>query len=436
MMNRALRKVRLVVKLETSMNNRLFPLIAVISVFLAACTQTQSTPVPDAGDIPFVVDDEKVFAEGHLVPKEFVRLAFVASGRVAEILVEEGDVVNAGEVVARLGDREILEAAVAGAQLEISAAELEKVAAEADLLSAELALEALNENWPQQATLAQQALKDARQRQYNANRNLGYLTSAASQTDIDLAFTQVVLAENALERAKENFEPYENKPADNLVRAAFQQKLAEAQKSYDAAVRVYNALIDTSNDFDISQGEAELAIANAQLEQAEQDYNELLNGPDPDDVALAEARIKAAQARIETAGQRILTAQTNLAAAQSNLDNLDLVATITGTVVEIDLIAGEQVTPGVPVVQIADFSSWYVETDNLTEIEVVNVAVGQPVSVTPDSLTDVVLTGTVEDISDLFEEKRGDVTYTARILLDNFDPRLRWGMIVVVTFEE
>ncbi len=436
MMNRALRKVRLVVKLETSMNNRLFPLIAVISVFLAACTQTQSTPVPDAGDIPFVVDDEKVFAEGHLVPKEFVRLAFVASGRVAEILVEEGDVVNAGEVVARLGDREILEAAVAGAQLEISAAELEKVAAEADLLSAELALEALNENWPQQATLAQQALKDARQRQYNANRNLGYLTSAASQTDIDLAFTQVVLAENALERAKENFEPYENKPADNLVRAAFQQKLAEAQKSYDAAVRVYNALIDTSNDFDISQGEAELAIANAQLEQAEQDYNELLNGPDPDDVALAEARIKAAQVRIETAGQRILTAQTNLAAAQSNLDNLDLVATITGTVVEIDLIAGEQVTPGVPVVQIADFSSWYVETDNLTEIEVVNVAVGQPVSVTPDSLTDVVLTGTVEDISDLFEEKRGDVTYTARILLDNFDPRLRWGMIVVVTFEE
>ncbi len=436
MMNRALRKVRLVVKLETSMNNRLFPLIAVISVFLAACTQTQSTPVPDTGDIPFVVDDEKVFAEGHLVPKEFVRLAFVASGRVAEILVEEGDVVNAGEVVARLGDREILEAAVAGAQLEISAAELEKVAAEADLLSAELALEALNENWPQQATLAQQALKDARQRQYNANRNLGYLTSAASQTDIDLAFTQVVLAENALERAKENFEPYENKPADNLVRAAFQQKLAEAQKSYDAAVRVYNALIDTSNDFDISQGEAELAIANAQLEQAEQDYNELLNGPDPDDVALAEARIKAAQARIETAGQRILTAQTNLAAAQSNLDNLDLVATITGTVVEIDLIAGEQVTPGVPVVQIADFSSWYVETDNLTEIEVVNVAVGQPVSVTPDSLTDVVLTGTVEDISDLFEEKRGDVTYTARILLDNFDPRLRWGMIVVVTFEE
>ncbi len=418
------------------MNNRLFPLIAVISVFLAACTQTQSTPVPDTGDIPFVVDDEKVFAEGHLVPKEFVRLAFVASGRVAEILVEEGDVVNAGEVVARLGDREILEAAVAGAQLEISAAELEKVAAEADLLSAELALEALNENWPQQATLAQQALKDARQRQYNANRNLGYLTSAASQTDIDLAFTQVVLAENALERAKENFEPYENKPADNLVRAAFQQKLAEAQKSYDAAVRVYNALIDTSNDFDISQGEAELAIANAQLEQAEQDYNELLNGPDPDDVALAEARIKAAQARIETAGQRILTAQTNLAAAQSNLDNLDLVATITGTVVEIDLIAGEQVTPGVPVVQIADFSSWYVETDNLTEIEVVNVAVGQPVSVTPDSLTDVVLTGTVEDISDLFEEKRGDVTYTARILLDNFDPRLRWGMIVVVTFEE
>ena len=42
----------------------------------------------------------------------------------------------------------------------------------------------------------------------------------------------------------------------------------------------------------------------------------------------------------------------------------------------------------------------------------------------------------MESISDLYEEKRGDVTYTARILLDEDDERLRWGMTVVVTFEE
>jgi hypothetical protein len=36
----------------------------------------------------------------------------------------------------------------------------------------------------------------------------------------------------------------------------------------------------------------------------------------------------------------------------------------------------------------------------------------------------------------LFEEKRGDVTYTARIRLDNIDPRLRWGMTVATVFED
>jgi hypothetical protein len=54
----------------------------------------------------------------------------------------------------------------------------------------------------------------------------------------------------------------------------------------------------------------------------------------------------------------------------------------------------------------------------------------------PDALPDLELTGTVESIDDFFEEKRGDVTYTARILLNESDPRLRWGMTVVVTFEE
>ena len=414
----------------------LFLVLGLLTVATVACSQAEATPENAIEAIPIVEDDGKIIAEGRLVPNDFVRLSFITAGQVAEILVQEGDQVQVGDVIARLDNREPYEAAVAGAELELAAAELEKAAAETERLSAELALEALNENWPQQATFAQQALKDARQRQYNADRNLRYLTSTASQTDIDLAYTQVVLAEDALDKATEAFEPYEDKPANNLVRATLQQRQAEAQKAYDAAVRKYNALIDAANDFDISQAETELAIANAQLEQAQEDYDELVVGPDPDDVQLADARIATATTRIRTAEQRILTAQANLAAAQANLDNLDLTATIAGTIVDLSLIVGEQVTPGVPIVQIADFSSWYVETDNLTELEVVRVGLGQLSSIHPDSLPDITLTGQVEKISDLFEDKRGDVTYTARILVDDIDPRLRWGMTVVVTFEE
>ena len=152
-------------------------------------------------------------------------------------------------------------------------------------------------------------------------------------------------------------------------------------------------------------------------------------GPDPDAVILADSRFA-------TAETRVTTAESALLAAESTLSDLDLVATMDGVVVELDLTPGEQVSPGRPVVTLADFSSWYVETDNLTEIEVVDVSLDQAVAIVPDALPGLSLSGVVESISDTFEEKRGDITYTTRILVDEIDPRLRWGMTVVVSFEE
>ena len=85
---------------------------------------------------------------------------------------------------------------------------------------------------------------------------------------------------------------------------------------------------------------------------------------------------------------------------------------------------------------LADFSQWIVETDDLTEIEVPEISIGQSVTIVPDALPDLELTGMVERISDVFEEKRGDITYTARIKLNEENELLRWGMTVVVTFEK
>ena len=143
-----------------------------------------------------------------------------------------------------------------------------------------------------------------------------------------------------------------------------------------------------------------------------------------------------ADSRIATAEVRLATAESALIAAESALSDLDLVATIDSRVVDLNLTPGEQVTPGRPVVTLADFSQWYVETDNLTEIEVVDVSLDQGVSIVPDALPEITLNGEVELIKDLYEEKRGDITYTMRILVPEIDPRLRWGMTVVVTFEE
>jgi len=85
---------------------------------------------------------------------------------------------------------------------------------------------------------------------------------------------------------------------------------------------------------------------------------------------------------------------------------------------------------------LADLSSWIVETDNLTEIELPQIEVGQSVTVSFDALSGVELQGTVTAIRPLFEIRQGDVTYAVKISLDENDPRLQWGMTAIVTFGE
>ena len=412
-----------------------FLILVIVSMALAGCSSASEQLIDDPTAIP-VVDDFAVIAEGRLVPKESVQLSFVTAGQLVEILVSEGTDVKTGDVIARLGDREPLEASLAAAELELLGSQFELTSARLELLNAQKMYDELFENWPIQVTQAQQELINTRQAVHDTERDLNYKTTTAAQFDIDVAWTQVVLAEDALEDAEEKFEPYENKPEGNLVRANFQSKLARAQKAYDAAVRNYNAIKGTANEFDISQAEASNDTAVARLEQAQKDYDELVEGPDSDEVALAEAGIESVQARIAAAEGRTDTARVNIVAAQAALEDMDLTAPFDGTIVTLDMISGEQVTPGVPVAVLADFSQWFVETDNLTEIEVVDVTENQAVTFIPDALPDVVLSGNVDRIDDIFEEKRGDITYTTRIRVDEIDSRLRWGMTVVVTFED
>ena len=83
---------------------------------------------------------------------------------------------------------------------------------------------------------------------------------------------------------------------------------------------------------------------------------------------------------------------------------------------------------------IADFSNWQIKTDNLTEINVVNVKPGQKVEIVLDALPELTFKGQVAAIDMVYEEKRGDTTYTATIVMEQNDPQLRWGMTAAVEF--
>jgi HlyD family secretion protein len=388
----------------------LFILLLLGGILTAACSAigSQTTGEAEPTDIPIVEADIEIISEGRLVPRQHVNLSFKAGGQVAEVMVEEGDSIESGQVIARLADSEQLEVAVANAELE--------------LLNAQQARQELVKNTDVNTALALQAITDARDAVRDAERYQNNLQAGSRQTDIDSARADVIILEEKLDKAKEKYEPYANKKEDNIKRATFLSKMADAQAKYDNAVRLLNNLQGSASELDIAIADASLAVAQAQLALAEQTYEDLKDGPDPDDLAAVESRITAAE--------------TGLTAARAAFENLELLAPFSGTVVDLQLKVGEQVSPGLPIVLLADISERMVETDDLTEIEVPEIRVGQSVTVTPDALPELELSGTVESISDLFEEKRGDITYTVRIQLNEEDERLRWGMTVVVTFVE
>jgi multidrug efflux pump subunit AcrA (membrane-fusion protein) len=370
-------------------------IVLMTMLVLTACGgSTTASNSASPTDVPVVTSDVNVVVEGKLVPRESEQLSFFANGQVEEILVEEGDQVKKGDVLARLGNREAIAASIAGA--------------EAELLAAQQAYDSLNDNVNVARSEAVRAVAAANKAVRDAQYQLDNFIIPVSQEGLT-ALEGVELMQKKMDEARKAFEPYRLESFSSTIRNSVKTKLDNAQSDYNAAVRRL--------EYETALSDAEAVLANAL-----RDYKDLQSGPDPDLVAAAQARIKAAE--------------TSLASAKATLDNFELVASIDGTVVKQDLIVGQQVTAGQVGIIIADFSQMYAETDDLTEIEVVKVAVGQKVSIVPDALPDLELAGTVDRISDVYEEKRGDITYTAKILLNEVDPRLRWGMTVVITFNK
>jgi multidrug resistance efflux pump len=378
----------------------------VAAMLLGAC-QLQTQAAQEPTQVPIVTGDSAIVVEGRLVPKEHVALSFNMPGVIADVLVEEGQTVEPGQVIASLDQKPRLAAAVSAAELE--------------LVNAQQAMKTLDETATVNTAAAQQKVAAAREAVRYAERYLNNLNSGSRGTDITKAEANVVLLKDRLDEAREDYAPYENKPEDNVTRATYLSRLADAERKYEDAVRLLNNLAGTPSDIDQAVAEANLSLAQAQLALAETEYEEVKGGPDPDDLQAAQARLSAAEA--------------GLVAAQAALADAELKAPFGGTVVRLDLKQGEQAIPGQQAVVLADLSGWVVETEDLNEMEVTDVQIGQTASLLPEPIPDLELSGTVDSISQIYQELHGDITYKAKINLDETDPRLRWGMTVTVRFE-
>jgi multidrug efflux pump subunit AcrA (membrane-fusion protein) len=256
---------------------KLITLLLIGSCLLFGCSGFGQQATPTLEVQPEVDFNPVVSATGLVVPTQWTTLSMTTAGTVEEVLVKEDRQVEAGQTLIRLKGTENLTAAVTTAELELA--------------SAQKALDDLYKYPEVRRAQAAQDVVDAKQAVEDAQERLNNLLEQSPQTDIDQAFAIVVLARDRLDKIKEDYEPYENKPEDNLVRAALLSKMAQAQDQYDDMVRLYNNLVGTADELDLAQAEADLELAKAQLIKAEQDYEVLKKGPLPEEVALAEKRL-------------------------------------------------------------------------------------------------------------------------------------------------
>ncbi len=165
-------------------------------------------------------------------------------------------------------------------------------------------------------------------------------------------------AKDDLDTAQADFDEYKDLDENNATRQAYQDALDEAQQTYDEARWAYE---DLQYRYDLAQ--AQLTAAQEALATAQKTSDDTTNGPDPDALALA-------QASLDQAKQQ-------QAAAEAALGNVELKAPYAGTIVQVGLTAGAPTAPSQMAVVLMDDSQWYVETNDLTEDEVVKVE-GRP----------------------------------------------------------
>jgi HlyD family secretion protein len=375
--------------------------LALAALLLSGCDvfQTAATPTP----IPGPVTVEGVVSEGNLVPADSINLGFAVAGTVGDILVQEDEQVDEGAVIARLRDTESFEAQILTADLAV--------------LQAQQALDELNDKAPLVHAQAKVNLVMAEQALVEAEKAWDIVDTDAFQEDLDNAQIDMNEAEDDLNDAKDDLAEYEDLDEDNLLRIAFEEAVDEAQQTYDEAEWAYE---DLRYRYDLA--EAQLTAAQQSLEDAQKTADDTADGPKPDDLALAQANLDQAKRQKE--------------AAEVALANAELTAPFAGKIVRIDLVEGALTAPGELAAILIDDSQWYVETNDLTEDEVVQIETGQEVTIRFDALPGETFTGELESISKYAQERYGDITYIARIRLAGSDELLRWGMTAEVTFPD
>jgi len=375
-----------------------------------------------------------VKAVGVVAAPSTVVLNFSIGGRLTALNVAEGDVVQAGDVLARLDTTELeLKVAQAEAVLELSQAQLARVeagaseaeiaAAEASLLAAQARYEQLRSG-PLAAELAsaEAALKSA---------EVSYQRLLAGPTEDELTAAKADLekAEIALQAAQTEYDKYAWRQGFEASPQAV--ALHQATIDYQRALANYHMLMAGPAEDELARAQAQIAQARAQLEKlraspaaelrgaaaevarAQAELDRLRNSPTPEELAIMRAQVHQAEIALEQARQQ--------------LDYAMLVAPCSGTVVDVAASVGQRVSSAAPVITLADLSHLQVEV-GVNEIDVGKVQVGQRAAILLDAFPAHRLEGRVSRVAPQAEVTAGGGNYQVTVELGESDVAVKPGM--------
>ncbi len=406
------------------------------------------------------------------IEADIVYVAPESAGKIAELLVDKGDTVAAGDVLARL-DAELFIAQRDQAQGALGQAEGALAAAEAQLAKARAG--ARPEEIASAEAAVAAAVASAQAAAANVSAAQGQLETAragvdAAQAQMDKADTgataeELAIAEHAVEAAKNALWSVQaqrdavcgrvgrgateadcdagdaaTQQAEEEVRIAelqLQQVRNGARTEDLAATQAGLAQAQAgarTAEANLSAAQSALDLATAQQAQAQAQLDLLRAGSREEDVALLEAQVAQARAAADAA-------EATLRSTQIALDRLTLTAPSAGVVTARTGEVGELASAGVPVYALADLGSLTL-TVYIPEADLGGVALGQEARVAVDAYSQS-FAGRVTYIASQAEftpknvelkEERVNMVFAVEITLDNPDGLLLPGMPADVTF--
>jgi HlyD family secretion protein len=387
------------------------------------------------GSIRAQADGEAILTACGMVEAKEIRIASEIGGRILQIQTQVGAEVHAGDELVILDatpcllELSVAESAVATAQADLALVKAgprsqEILAAQAALALAEAQRDGALANWEN----AQAAIEDPQEldaRLTEARTQLALAEQRAELAEAELARQQLIhdqTPENSIQR----------NAADLQVRAA-DETLAATLADQQAAQRLVNWLwlirsepLQLIAQANLAKGKYRLAEAQVAIAQAQ--FDDVLAGPTPEEIAVAEAAVGQAQAEAN--------------ALRTKIDQLTLKSPIDGIVLSQSLRQGELAAPAAPIISLA----------NLTEVRLIGyvpenqigqVQLGQEVSVVVDSFANRSFVGHVVHVSDQPEftprnvvvaEERLNTFYAVEIHLLNPEGLLKPGMPADMTF--